>query len=104
MSRAELEELLKKIKKLNIPFAYRFFKEKTKLPYLCYLFAGTNNFIADGSVYLKIDRIRLELYTREKDILLEEKLEEELSSYAWQKEENYITDENCYQIIYEIEV
>lgn len=104
MTKSELNEFLERIEKVKLPYAYRFFREKTEPPYLCYYFAGSNNFMADGKVYQKIDRIRLELYMKIKDLDLEDKVEEAILPYPWQKTENYINSEDCFQIIYEIEV
>ena len=104
MMKSGLNEFLERIKTVKLPYTYRFFREKTELPYLCYQFTGSNNFMADGIVYQKINRIRLELYTEIKDLDLEDKVEEAISLYPWQKTENYIDSEKCYQIIYEIEV
>jgi len=104
MNRSELNDFLERIKKVGLPYAYRFFKEKKEPPFLCYLFTDSNNFMADGIVYMKIDKIHLEMYVREKDLDLEEKVEDAISVYPWQKTETYLDSENCYQIIYEIEV
>lgn len=104
MNRSELDEFLERIRKTELPYTYRFFKERKEPPFLCYLFTDSNNFIADGIVYEKIDKIQLELYVRLKDYDLEEKVEEAISIYPWQKTETYLDSENCYQIIYEIGV
>lgn len=74
------------------------------LPYICYLVSYSNNFGADDIVYHKINHIQIELYTQLKDLEAEGKVEQALSSFYWEKTEQYIDDEKCYQIIYEIEV
>lgn len=75
-----------------------------ELPYICYLVAYTSNFAADGKVYHKIDHVQIELYTKWKEPKTEEKVEQALSSVFWQKTETYLDSEQCFQILYEIEV
>lgn len=98
------EDIFKLLKSTGIPVTYNAWKTKKKLPYICYLNAYSNNFAADGNVYYLINHLQIELYTEEKDTEAEEKVEQALSSFFWEKTEEYIDTERCYQIIYEIEV
>ena len=61
-------------------------------------------FGADNAVYYPINHLQIELYTSLKDPETEDKVEKALSSLFWEKSEYYIDSEQCYQIIYEIEV
>lgn len=90
----------------SLPVAYRAFPEDEAppLPYICYLTTGNNNFAADGKVYYGAIHIQVELYTKFKQPEVEEKVEEALSSLYWEKSEEYIDSEKCYQILYELEV
>ena len=101
-----LEELKKLLESTGLPVAYYAFPEEEApgLPFICYLVAYSNNFSADGSVYKKINHIQIELYTKHKDIESEEKVEEALSSFYWEKEETYLEEEKCFEVIYELEV
>lgn len=101
-----LEELKELLKTTGLPVAYRSFPENEAppLPFICFLVANSNNFIADGIVYQKTDHILVELYTKQKDVESEGRVEQVLSSFVWEKTETYIDDEKCYQILYEIEV
>lgn len=74
------------------------------LPFICYLFSSTNNFNADDVVYQVINRISIELYTENKDLEAENVVEAALKDLCWEKSEEYLDDEQCYEIIYEIEV
>ena len=74
------------------------------LPFICYLFSSTNNFNADDVVYQVINRITIELYTESKDLEAENAVEAALKDLCWEKSEEYLDDEQCYEIIYEIEV
>ncbi len=101
-----LEELNKQLETTGFPVTYRAWPEKEAppLPFICYLVTYSNNFSADGCVYHEIDHIQVELYTKQKDPEAEDKVENVLSSLYWQKTEEYIDTERCYQILYEIEV
>lgn len=101
-----LEELEKQLKATGLPVVYRAWPEKKAppMPFICYLAAYSNNFSADGGVYHQADHIQIELYTRFKDPGSEDKVEQALSSFYWEKTETYIDSEKCYQILYEIEV
>ena len=50
-----MEELVKIIEKMDIPFAYDHFAEgeSPAPPFMCYLLPGSDNFAADGRVYYK---------------------------------------------------
>lgn len=101
-----INDMRKLLKETGLPVAYRCFPENKApdLPYICYLTPYSNNFAADGQVYYKKDHMQVELYCRKKDVELEEKVEQALSSFFWEKEENYIDSEKCYQITYAMEV
>lgn len=103
MTMEELEDLLKTT---GFPVAYRAWPDKAAppLPFICYLVAYSNNFGADNRSYHRIDHIQVELYTKQKDPAAEDKVEQALSSFYWDKTEEYIDTERCYQILYEIEV
>lgn len=102
----ELKEIEEILKTTGLPVTYYAWPEKAAppLPYICYLAAYSNNFSADGCVYIPIDHIQIELYTKLKEPATEAKVEQALSSLFWEKTETYIDTERCYQILYEIEV
>lgn len=101
-----LKDIPKLLETTGLPVVYHSFTENEapQLPFICYLFTGTNNFAADGQVYANINRIQIELYTQHKDIEVEKKLENALVSLFWEKSEEYIDSERCFQIVYELEV
>lgn len=106
----DLTEFARILKTTGLPVAYRSFPEgdsqnpPPNLPFICYLETGTTNFAADGVVYQKIKELAVELYTKNKDVSVEEKVEKALSSFYWNKEEDYLDDEKCYMIVYSLEV
>lgn len=101
-----LQELAALLETTGLPVAYRAFPagKAPPLPYLCYLCTGTNNFDADDRVYQVYQGVDVELYTETKRPDLELAVEAALSDVGWEKTEEYLDDEKCYQIIYEIEV
>lgn len=102
----KLSEFENVLKSSGLPVAYWSFPEgeAPDMPYICYFEKDTNNFFADGTTYQVIKRIAVELYTKIKDIEAEEKVETTLSPFCWNKDETFLDDENCYEVIYELEV
>lgn len=80
--------------------------EAPTLPFICYRVIESDNFGADNKVYKAINRVNIELYSKYKDVTSESLIEAKLDSLDtyWEKEETYIDDEECYMIIYTIEV
>lgn len=101
-----LEEIKDRLETTRLPVAYRAFPvgKAPPLPFLCYLFSYTNNFDADDRVYQVINRVTIELYTEAKDPATEMLVETALDGLCWEKSEEYLDDERCYEITYEIEV
>lgn len=105
---SELKNILESITGFKNKVAYRAFPvgKAPTLPFICYLETGTNNFYADGKVYKSASVVDIELYSRNRDIvsenLIEDKLEE--NGIAWEKDIEYIDDQKCYEVIYTVEV
>lgn len=101
-----LKDIADCLRGTGLPVIYRAWADKTAppLPYICYIVAYSNNFGADNCVHQKINHVQVELYTAVKDPESEDKVENALSSLFWEKTETYIDTEECYQILYEIEV
>lgn len=101
-----LEALASALESTGLPVTYLAWPEgkAPPLPFLCYLVVSSNNFVADGQVYLSVQRVHVELYTSYKDLHAEYLVENALHDIPWQKSETYLNTEKCYQILYEIEV
>ena len=102
----KLEEIGEVLASTGLPVAYAHFPEDDPpdLPFLVYQFAYTNNFAADGVTYAGFDHIQIDLFSRFKDTDAEDRVEKALSSYFWEKEEEYNDAEDAYRVTYEIEV
>jgi len=108
MTLAELYSALTSIDEFKDKVVYRAWAvgQAPSLPFICYMVDGSDNFGADNIVYKQINRVNVELYSKNKDTTSEELIEalfEELRIY-WEKDELYLDDEQCYEIIYNIEV
>lgn len=104
----ELREITSMLAGLGIPLAYHHFAEgeSPAPPFLLYLSPGSDNFSADGRVYLKVTQLDVELYTDLKDPELEARLEAVLDAAGlfYNKTESYIDSEKLYEVLYEMEV
>lgn len=103
-----MEELVGMITEMGIPFAYDHFceGESPDPPFLCYLLPGSDNFAADGKVYFKINEVRIEVYTDQKDPELEGQVETVLDSHEifYNKSEVWIESEKLYEVLYSFEM
>lgn len=98
------QEILPELEAL-LPVAYDHFLEPQSLPYALYLDAGSNNFVADDEVYYKDSYFDLELYTRDKDPLLESQIESifNVQGIIWTRLATvYIQSEKMYQTTYQL--
>lgn len=105
MTLAQLNDVLQAT---GLPVAYYAFPEgeAPPLPWICYTVTGSRNFDADGRVYLAVRRVDVELYCAQKDLAAEALVETALdgAGIPWDKTETYLDSEQCFEIIYEIEV
>lgn len=103
-----MDELLQMLKEMDIPFAYDHFAEgeSPDPPFICYLLPGTDNFAADGRVYLKVNEVNIELYTDFKDLLVEQKVEGVLDEHGifYERSETWIESEKMYEVLYSFEM
>lgn len=100
-----MDELVKIIGEIGIPFAYDHFAEgeSPDPPFLCYLLPGSDNFAADGRVYYKMSEVRIELYTDFKDVSLEEEVTAVLDNHGifYEQSEVWIEEEKLYEVAFE---
>ena len=103
-----LEELAGMLEKTGFPFAYDHFAEgeSPDPPFICYLLPQSDNFSADGKVYLKVSSVNIELYTDSKDLAVEQTLEAVLDTHGifYDKTEVWIESEKLYEVLYSFEM
>lgn len=80
--------------------------EAPPLPYVCYYSTGSDNFAADNVVYDSNRPVRIELYTRSKDLATEAAVEAALTGAGiyWSRDESYIADEKVFLTSYEVTI
>ena len=103
-----MDKLLDILKSAGFPYAYDHFAEgeAPDPPFLCYLLPGSDNFSADGKVYYRISEVRVELYTDQKDLAAERKMEDALDAAGvfYNKTETWIESEKLYEVLYTFEM
>ena len=103
-----MDDLIKLLGETGIPFAYDHFAEgeSPDPPFICYLLPQSDNFSADGKVYLKVSNVNIELYTDSKDLAVEQKLEAVLDTHGifYDKTEVWIESEKLYEVLYSFEL
>lgn len=102
-----MDELMEIMKETGLPFAYDHFAEgeSPDPPFITFLLPGSNNFAADGRVYMKINEVHIELYTDEKNPETEALVEDVLDEHEifYEKTEVWIESEKLYEILYSFE-
>lgn len=101
-----LAELLQELREIGYPIAYAKFNSEPSPPYLVYSFAYSNDLIADNINYSEIGNYQIELYTTQKDLVAEGKVQEKLKELGipYSKVEAYLDPEKLHQVIYEIQI
>lgn len=103
-----MDDLIRLLEETGIPFAYDHFAEgeSPDPPFICYLLPQSDNFSADGKVYLKVSSVNIELYTNSKDLSVEQKLEAVLDTHSifYDKTEVWIESEKLYEVLYSFEM
>lgn len=90
---------------LSIPSFYDHAPEGTKLPFLAIHTEQPDNFVADNSVFCEKWNFRIDLYTVNKDLKLEAEIKKLLNDneLPWVKTEQYLDEQNCWEIEFEFE-
>ena len=103
-----MDKLISIMEEIGIPFAYDHFAEgeSPDPPFICFLHPGNNNFAADGWAYFKVDMVHIELYTDEKNLETESRVETVLDGHGifYEKTEVWIESERLYEVLYSFEL
>ena len=101
-------DLMAMVAEAGLPVAYDHFAEgeSPEPPFICFLLPGSDNFSADGGVYLKVSEVHIELYTDLKDPEAEEQVEAVLDAHGifYNKTEVWIESERLYEVLYSFEM
>ena len=102
------EEVAAVAEETGLPVAYDYFGEgeSPDPPFLIFLYPRSDNFDADGKVYVKISELHFELYTDRKQPDVEAQVEAVLDAhgFVYDKTEVWIPDEKLYEVLYTMEV
>ncbi len=102
------DEVVAMAEETGLPVAYDHYAEgeSPDPPFLIFLFPASDNFSADGQVYVKINELHFELYTETKQPDLEAIVEAVLDAHGifYDKSEVWIADERLYEVLYSTEV
>lgn len=103
------QEVAQMIESVGLPFAYDHFTKKNTPggpPFICFLYPESENMFADDSVYQKIKRLYIELYTDRKDLEKEEAVENALDTagLCYESSETYLKDEEMHMVRWETTV
>ena len=102
-----MQDLMDLLSEISLPFAYDHFAEgeSPEPPFITFLIPGTDNFSADGVVYLKVDVVHIELYTDEKNPETEARVETVLDDHGifYEKSEVWIEEEKLYEVLWTFE-
>ena len=91
---------------LETPSFYDHAPVGTKLPFIAIHSDQPDNFMADNGVYCEKYNFRIDLYTVEKSLELEYSIKVLLNSngIAWEKSEEYLNEQSCWETEFEFEV
>ena len=99
-----MDKLLAIVQEISYPNAYDHFAEgeAPELPYILYLVPESNNFAADNYAYFKVNEVHIELYTDQKDLTAEQKVEAVLDRHGifYNRSETWIESEQLYEVLY----
>ena len=102
-----MDSIMAMMEEIGLPFAYDHFAEgeSPEPPFICFMHPGSDNFAADGKVYLKINEVHIELYTDEKNPETEALVEAVLDAHEifYDKSEVWIESEKLYEVLYSFE-
>lgn len=92
------------LKNIGYPVTYQKFNTPQEPPFICVSEPYTANAFADGKVNTVVQHIQIDLFEKIKSAEIEGKVEQALSSFAWNKEMEFDDAEDIYRVTYEVEV
>ena len=108
MKKSEFRQMLGLFETYGIPITYYSYPERQapELPYAVYYFPDERPEAADDRNWGRISTLNIELYTREKDYMVEANVDQILAAYdlVYTKSETYINNEHMFQVLYQTEV
>ena len=108
MTLAEIYTILNSTTAFAGKVVYRSWEEGQvpAMPFVTYYYKDNASFYADGKLYYAAKNISIDLFTKEKDPTSEAAVESALTNNGlpFAKSEEFIPEENCYCITYDLGV
>lgn len=102
------KEVATMVGKIGLPYAFYEFSDNTerKLPFVCFLYTDSNDMFADDQNFTNHRTLVIELYTREINFTLEERVRGILNenSLPFVQQGEYLDDERCWITTFTTEV
>lgn len=102
MTQTEIIEILEST---EIPVFYDHAPIGTRLPFIAVHITQPDNFSADNQVYVENFHFRVDLYTAQKDVSLENLVKKALNDHNiyWTRTETFIDSDDDYEIEFEFD-
>lgn len=103
-----LKDVIDMLESTDFPVVYLAWRENEvpELPYICYYYPSMTPETADDTHHAEIYTLNVELYTKNKNFEVESTVETALLSagMVFTKDEDFLSDENMYEVLYIMEV
>lgn len=104
----KLTEITEMIESFGLPCTYLQWEEgdAPALPYVAFYYPASRGEYADDTNYIQISQLNIELYTKSKNVELENKIIQILEQYCipFESSETYLEDEKMYEVLFECEI
>ena len=104
----KLTEITEMIESFGLPCTYLQWEEgdAPALPYVAYYYPISRGEYADNTNYIQISQLNIELYTKSKNVDLENQIIQTLEQYSipFESSETYLEDEKMYEVLFECEI
>lgn len=103
-----LKDVIDMLESTGFPVVYLAWRENEvpELPYICYYYPNMTPETADDTHHAEIYTLNVELYTKNKNFEVESTVETALlnAGMVFTKDEDFLSDENMYEVLYIMEV
>lgn len=104
----KLTEITEMIESFGLPCTYLQWEEgdAPALPYVAFYYPASRGEYADDTNYIQISQLNIELYTKSKNVELENQIIQilEQNSIPFESSETYLEDEKMYEVLFECEI
>jgi hypothetical protein len=104
----KLTEITEMIESFGLPCTYLQWEEgdAPALPYVAFYYPISRGEYADDKNYMQISQLNIELYTKSKNVDLENQIIQTLEQYSipFESSETYLEDEKMYEVLFECEI